>query len=205
MNSSLFKLKLVGCLCALVHMATTASAAIITDNNLTLVVQPDLANTNNSYAIRAFPVQGRMLHLFSCRIDSTTIGIDMADYIIWGISKQAAPTSTVDLVAFWKDRTFKNGYTNATVRSFFTPEPDTKSLYVGVGFGRFDAHHAGNYRWLMSETRILMPTLADTGLMGGTLGNLVPNAGFEDSSANFWSKGTIVTSQTAPRESVSWR
>ena len=179
-------ISLVSALIAATAACVTGFAAVVTDNNLVDTAIPDLANTDNNYVTTPLAVQGRTLYLIQNDIESTVTGYDIADYNIQAIAKTAAPTGTVDLLSYLRIRTYGIPCPKQQRTVRFTTDPGTGTLHFGVAFGRFDNHKAANYRWLASNIRLLTHRYADANLIHPSHGNLVPNASFEDSTANFW-------------------
>ncbi len=179
-----------------ISAACVGFTAVVTDNNLEETVIPDLANTSNDYVITPISVKGGVPYLLHTYIESTVTGYDIADYNIEAVSKVAAPTSYADLIVSYRDRTYGNTYEKEQRNFRFTTEPETIEIFFGLAFGRFDGHKAANYRWLASDIRLYTHKFADAHLMHQSHGNLVPNASFEDPTANFWygqhKSGTII-------------
>ncbi len=78
----------------------SASAFIVSDNNLEVTPLPNLSSSNNLVS-SSFTVVGGKVYRLRGTVASTVTGIDITNYSIMGVSKIAPPTSSSDLLAVY--------------------------------------------------------------------------------------------------------
>ncbi len=161
-----------------------AAAAVITNNNLTSQTLADLT-TSGSQLSTSFAVTPSRLLAVKATCQSMQTGTTVGGYYIQAISRQAGVASnSPNLITglSW----FASGTYGPTTSTMPCPTATTDtSLYYNLGVGRYDG---GIWGWNWSATGITayQPAGRDEGLLTGWKGNLVPNAGFEDTGINFW-------------------
>lgn len=168
-----------------------ASAAVITNNNLSSLSLGTLTATSPTQASVSFAVGAHRLVGATSNVTMTTAGGLVNGYHVDALSALAAPTSLTDLA--WTTGNFAPvpaSYSKTHVLTVATGS--NSSLYYNLGVGRSDVGMFG-YNWQATGITAYQPAGRDEGMLTGWKGNLVPNAGFEDTAISFWNGGTVMT------------
>jgi|GEM_PF-2035431 len=174
---------------SLFFLAQSASATVVTSNNLSKVLMPEIQTSNNMGSF-SFETDPYRIYRLEGTVASTVTGADVSGYNIMGLSKGSLPTITDDLIQYWRVRTGVNVGGVWVPQSFpaarrgfnLITGNESATYYYTLGVGRYEAGPAAfsswNYSW--SATDMYLYSAA------GVQGNIVPNASFEDTSVNFW-------------------
>lgn len=156
-----------------------ANAQVAIDNNLSSVlIGSGSMTTSGSSASTSFDVSANAMYAVTSTIQSTATGINISPYYAAGISS-AVPTSASSLSANLKlGSTGGAAYAATANNMIFTTATNQTKAYYSLGLGRFDAFGSAGYNWQATGMTLYNAK--------GVNGNIVANAGFENTSVTFF-------------------